>query len=241
MPRHASAPPREVLILMARPPRPGRAKTRLIPRLGAAGAARVCEGFILDTLDLAGRAGGPVAAFTAGRMPEALRRAAPAGTAWAPQGPGDLGARMRRAFARCFAGGAVRCVMLGTDSPGLPLRHVREAFRRLRASDAVVGPALDGGYYLLGLARPTPELLRGMPWSSPDLLRATHARAAQLGLSLAVLPPWFDVDQPADLDVLAGLAAAGRLRPRPRHTLARLDELDAGAPRPALTRKKGIP
>ncbi|HVP38944.1 MAG TPA: TIGR04282 family arsenosugar biosynthesis glycosyltransferase, partial [Candidatus Saccharimonadales bacterium] len=213
-----------VLAVMARAPVPGRAKTRLAARIGRIRAARLYEGFILDTLALVTRLGVPARIFTTGGALRGLRRGAPPGTRWAGQGPGDLGVRMRRAFSACFRGGTRRVVMLGTDSPGLPPRLVRAAFRGLRQADAVVGPALDGGYYLIGMSRPLPELLRGMPWGRPTLLGATARQARRLGIRLGVLPLWFDVDEPADLELLEALDALGRLRPRPRETLRRLRE-----------------
>lgn len=212
---------------MAREPVAGRAKTRLSPLFGADGAAHLYEAFLRDTLELSRLSGARTSVFTSGGALKSLRPVAPHVSRWLPQGKGDLGERMRRAFASCFRAGARRVVLIGTDSPGLPLLQLRAAFRALRRCDAVLGPASDGGYYLLGLARPLPPLLQRMPWSSSSLLSATAGRARELHLKLESLPLWFDVDRPDDLGVLEGLAALGRLRPRPRHTLAALEKLRA--------------
>lgn len=222
----------EILVVMARAPRPGRAKTRLIPALGREGSARLCEALVLDTLQLAKRSAISTIIYTAGGDLRAFRRAAPDRAKWRAQSAGDLGRRMEAAFAGAFRSGGRRVVMIGTDSPGLPLRFVKSAFRALRAVDAVVGPTLDGGYYLIGLSRPMPALLHGMPWSTPALLTATAERARTLGARLGVLPPWFDVDEPRDLELVRGLAATGSLRPRPLHTLRALAGL------PSLNRKE---
>ncbi|MBI5836041.1 MAG: TIGR04282 family arsenosugar biosynthesis glycosyltransferase [Candidatus Eisenbacteria bacterium] len=199
-------------------------KTRLAAALGPVRAAELYGGFLADTLGLVTRLRLPASVFTTGGRLAGFRELAPAGTSWVPQGSGDLGARMRRAFAACFRAGARRVVMLGTDSPGLPARHVRAAFRALDRCDVVLGPALDGGYYLVGLDRPRPELLRGMPWGEPSLLEATARRARETGAGLALTDPWFDVDNARDLALLRDLAARGEFRPRPRHTLRILEK-----------------
>src|SRR5262249_9880830 len=95
-------------------------------------------------------------------------------------------------------GGAV--VVIGADAPHLPAARLDEAAHALReGADLVLGPADDGGYYLIGLARPVPELFSGISWGSADVLAATRARAASLGLRTRLLPGGFDVDEPADL------------------------------------------
>ena len=153
------------LAILAREPRPGTVKTRLSPEYSPAESACLYAAFVRDTLDLAGRVGVPCSVFVSGGGLRSLRESAPGVTDWRGQGRGDLGARMRRAFAAAFRSGAGSVVMLGTDSPGLPGRLVRAAFRELRSAEVVVGPAADGGYYLIGLSRPCPALLTRMPWS----------------------------------------------------------------------------
>jgi rSAM/selenodomain-associated transferase 1 len=111
----------------------------------------------------------------------------------------DLGARLDAAFAEAFAHGAPWAAAVGTDAPTLDATMVLRAGAALDEHDAAIVPALDGGYALLALARPAPELFGAMPWSTPRLLEATLARVAELGWSAAVLTAVRDVDDAADL------------------------------------------
>jgi hypothetical protein len=128
-----------------------------------------------------------------------------------PQGPGDLGARLSTFFAAQFAAGAERVVVVGTDSPTMPIPYVVEAFDRLSESDVVLGPATDGGYYLVGCAGRLPPIFDGIPWSGPGVLAVTVERLTQVGARLALLPPWYDVDTVDDWQMLCGHLAALRL------------------------------
>ena len=110
---------------------------------------------------------------------------------------------------------------IGTDTPGLPATLVAQARAASREADAVPGPCEDGGYYLLGLRRCPPGLLRDLPWSEPDTFVRTLARLRDRGLTTAVIAPWFDVDRPADLACLHALVARGELHaPRTAQALA---------------------
>jgi glycosyltransferase A (GT-A) superfamily protein (DUF2064 family) len=93
-------------------------------------------------------------------------------------------------------------VLVGTDVPSLPLSHYRQAFDALAAHELVLGPAQDGGYYLIGLTRPAAELFHDIPWSGPHVLAATRDRAAKVGLRVASLPTWRDIDTIDDLRAL---------------------------------------
>jgi rSAM/selenodomain-associated transferase 1 len=118
-----------------------------------------------------------------------------------PQPKGDLGTRLRSGFRWGFNEGNLVCAV-GTDIPELDRGMVEEAFSSLSdpgGPDIVVGPAFDGGYYLLGLRRPTPDLFERIPWSTEGVLDTTIARAARLGLTVASLPPLADVDRVEDL------------------------------------------
>lgn len=116
-----------------------------------------------------------------------------------PQCEGDLGTRMAQAMAAPFARGARRVAVIGTDVPWLSREEVRAAFDSLDHHDVVLGPATDGGYYLIALKRPEPELFRDVAWSTGTVLATTRERAAGLGLSVRVLPTLGDVDTAADL------------------------------------------
>lgn len=194
--------------LMCKPPRPGLSKTRLAAVLGAGPAAVLARAFLLDSASLAlalsGKEGASLTAFfapddAASEMSELLP-----GWDMAPQGEGDLGARMGHAVNRMFAAGAQRVLLLGTDAPTLPPGLVELVLSAIRAgADAACIPALDGGYCAIAFARPLPALLDGMPWSTPGLLEATRIRATELGLRFDELQAWHDVDEAEDLAALS--------------------------------------
>ncbi len=124
------------------------------------------------------------------------------------QSGGSLGDRLEMAFARAFGEGVGRAVALGSDHPTLPAEFVARAFEALAGCPVALGPSLDGGYYAVGLrASAWPRargLFAGAPWSTSGLFAWTRARAASLRLDCAELPPWYDVDRPADLARMAG-------------------------------------
>jgi rSAM/selenodomain-associated transferase 1 len=111
-----------------------------------------------------------------------------------PQVAGDLGTRMAASFAQAFQEGAPAVVLTGSDIPGLDAALVTEAFRLLETTPAVIGPAADGGYYLLGLQAPGADLFTDIAWSTDQVLAQTAARARAAGLSLVHLPELLDVD-----------------------------------------------
>jgi rSAM/selenodomain-associated transferase 1 len=122
-----------------------------------------------------------------------------------PQGGGDLGDRLARFFA---AHDGCRTIAVGSDSPTLPLAFLEQAFEELKKADVVLGPATDGGYYLIGCRRCTPALFTGIEWGGSAVLRQTVER---LGAhTLALLPPWYDIDTLDDWHMLAGHVAAMR-------------------------------
>ena len=190
-----------LLLVFLKAPRPGQVKTRLAADIGDDAAARVYR-------DLAER----VLAQTApveheyGRLvffaPEGARAEV---AQWLPdetlvaQEGADLGRRMDTAFAAAFAHGASRAALIGTDVPRLSRAHVREALAALDRCPVVLGPATDGGYYLVGLRQRQPDLFRDVAWGTSSVCTATLDRAARLGLAVHLLPPLRDVDTAADL------------------------------------------
>jgi len=211
------------LIVFARAPLPGKAKTRLIPALGEHGAADLYRSFLLDTL--AGAAALGVSLIVAGDEAEHLTELQPLVTAAAPeaelvaQSGSDLGARLLTAFRRALATRR-RAVIIGTDAPTLPRTRLEEALARAAQHDLVLGPCFDGGYYLVGMRAALPELFEGIAWGGPTVLAETLARAKGLRLDVSLLDPWYDVDTPDDLVMLrrhlAGLAATGEDIPCPQ-------------------------
>jgi len=186
-------------IVMAKAPLPGYAKTRLIPALGAAGAAALAQRLLDHTVAQAVAAAlGPVDLCCAPDATHpALARHAGAGLQLSAQGDGDLGQRMARAFARWLPQGPV--LMIGTDAPALDTSVLRQAAAALQWADAVFVPALDGGYALIGLRRAAPTLFDGIAWSTPQVMAQTRERLAAAGLLHHELAPLADIDEPADL------------------------------------------
>jgi rSAM/selenodomain-associated transferase 1 len=193
------------LVIFAKAPLAGFAKTRLIPALGAEGAGALASRMLSHALEQAGAAGAQAV--------ELCMSPAPSDTAWndvtlpqaverSDQGHGDLGARMSRALDRALAQQQGPVLLMGTDCPALSTAHIAEADRQLEQHDAVLIPAFDGGYVLIGLRAPCPDLFTNMAWSTPGVASETRRRMASLGLSLWLGCPLHDVDNPADLGYL---------------------------------------
>lgn len=190
------------LIVFAKAPAAGLSKTRLIPALGAAGAAALAERFLehaVATGMAAGFAEVELCAAPDGSHPTFARLVTHhAGLQLREQGQGDLGIRMHRALARRLAH-RPRVLLIGTDAPALDVAMLQAAARALAEHDAVFVPAFDGGYALVGLSRPLPGLFTGVAWSTPGVMGDTRDRARRAGLRLAELPAVADIDEPADL------------------------------------------
>ena len=189
--------------MFTRMPEPGRVKTRLIAALGAAGAAAVHRRLLDHTLAAAQEASRrrPCAvqvwaAGCCGRSPSPLPWA---GLPWWPQEGRGLGERMARACAHAFARGARRVVLVGTDCPALDAACLERAFMILEDHDLVLGPAHDGGYYLIGQTRSNAFLFRALPWGEAGVLAATLERAAAARLRVGLLDPLHDIDTADDL------------------------------------------
>jgi rSAM/selenodomain-associated transferase 1 len=205
-----------VLGIFGKQPVPGQVKTRLAAGLGDDAAAAIHEAMLFDTVETwssesiltaGGRRVLVYAPADAGpwfdaRVPEAF--------ALQPQVEGDLGIRMREFFAGEFEDGASRVVLIGSDSPTLDPTLVITAFLCLEGRDVVLGPSTDGGYYLVGARGSAPPIFAGIAWSGPSVLGQTIDRLRDTGLSLAVLPPWYDVDTLEAWRMLAGHVRALR-------------------------------
>ncbi|MBO3271923.1 TIGR04282 family arsenosugar biosynthesis glycosyltransferase [Hymenobacter defluvii] len=192
------------LLIFAREPVLGRVKTRLAAGIGAEAALSVYRELLAHTAQAVIEAQLPATVWLA-EAPTSLlapNEALPEwpGLPWQMQPAADLlGARMAHAFAEAFATGATRIAIIGTDCPGLTAAHLTQAFQLLTDHDVVLGPADDGGYYLLGLRQPQPVLFENKTWSTPTVLADTLADAQRLGLRTALLPTLHDVDSAADL------------------------------------------
>lgn len=189
---------------------PGGVKTRLAADIGIFAASRLYRVFLHSLLTGLSGAGQRREVIYAPRPRRrafaAMLRSLPAcprdpRSAWqlVPQGTGDLGERLQGYFARSFARGAERVVVLGSDSPTLSAVTVERAFECLRHHPVVLGPTYDGGYYLVGARQSVPPIFDGIAWSTPRVWRQTVQRLRDTGVSFAELAPWYDVDELADL------------------------------------------
>lgn len=190
---------RRVLVFL-RYPDPGRVKTRLIPALGEQGACalyRACVELTLARLGALRRE-----AILCVDPPEALERVrAWFGSSWTiwPQVGADLGERLAAATGRAFREGAQRLIVIGTDSPWLRQDDIEAAFGVLDGADVVLGPAEDGGYYLIGFSRHLPQLFNSIAWSTPAVFQQTVAHAQALQLETKTVRIGYDVDRAEDV------------------------------------------
>lgn len=197
--------PEERLIVFSRYPVTGRTKTRLIPALGAGGAAELHRQMGAWTLRSArqsvSRGSCALQVYYTGG--DAVQMAAWLGPDldFCEQDGDDLGARLHNAFSRAFAEGAKRVAIVGTDCPGLTPPAIRKAFAMLRSHDVVLGPTDDGGYYLVGLRQPVAQLFGEIDWGTASVFGATIERAEAAGLVIGLLPSLRDVDTIDDLPV----------------------------------------
>jgi hypothetical protein len=212
------------VIIFARAPIPGQTKTRLIAALGASGAADLYRCFLFDILGQAEKIAAAVSVAAAepeqrDALEAIVTQVCPRAAVTVQSGR-DLGERMSAAFDEAFRRGHPSALILGTDLPSLPFERIDRALSLLRDRQLVLGPCLDGGYYLIGLRSPAPQLFQHIDWGSSSVLVDTLMRAQSLSLSVSLLDPWFDVDIPQDLVVLRSylhaLSLAGELLPCPR-------------------------
>lgn len=193
------------IVVFAKAPQPGFAKTRLIPVLGAQGAADLARRMLEYTLDKALAANvGQVELCVApsAAEPEWQALALPDALMWSDQGEGDLGEKMARAAQRvleCGKSAGESILLIGTDCPQLSVDHLRQAASALGQADAAFIPTFDGGYALLGLQRFHPSLFANMAWSTDNVAFETLRRLGQLGWTVHGQPMLHDIDEPADL------------------------------------------
>ncbi len=195
---------KQLLIIFIRYPEPGKTKTRLIPLLGAEGAAALHRRMAEHSVGWAKRMERDEVSLEVryeGGTEDLFRKWLGPGLSYREQGKGDLGRRMSRAFADGFQSGFERIALVGTDCPGLGETLVRKAFGGLESHEIVLGPALDGGYFLIGLRRQLDPIFENMPWGTSQVLRTTTQTAAALHLRVFLLEPLGDVDRPEDLKI----------------------------------------
>ena len=190
------------LVVFAKAPQPGFAKTRLIPALGVQGAADLARRMLTHTLNQALVANVGTVELCMSPVPDAPAWAdvdLPAGIERSDQGDGDLGERMARAVNRVSITLRQSVLLMGTDCPALSAAHIARAAKALAQHDAVVFPVADGGYVLIGLRAPCPAVFTDMAWSTPTVAGETLRRMAALNLRVWLGPQLHDIDEPADL------------------------------------------
>jgi hypothetical protein len=212
----------QALIVFVKYPEPGTVKTRLMPALGAETAAELYRALCEEVLQATVPRPGEYERLVFFAPPEAAVavRAWLPGVRVFPQAGADLGARMAAAFARAFERGAERVALIGTDAPAVSRQTVLDALAALDDADVVLGPAEDGGYYLLALGRPRPELFEGVSWSTATVLDETVARAEGAGLRSRLLARLGDIDTLEDLRAQwAGVSSLLESRPNLRRRI----------------------
>lgn len=201
---------RNHLVVFARAPELGRVKTRLAAEVGPLRALEIYRQ--LGERVIHALRHGPAHVVIAHEPPDAapaMRAWLGDGLAYEPQSDGDLGARMAQAMTARIVEGAERIVVIGTDCPGITADTITAAFAALDEADVVFGPALDGGYYLIGAREAHACLFHDIPWSTPHTLEVSLARARAAGLRVALLPPMRDIDTAADWRAYGEETSAG--------------------------------
>lgn len=188
-----------MILVFSKYPIPGQVKTRMIPAIGPEGAARLHRRLTESVVASAKHSGDTVTICATSAPLRRFRAWLGPDIQYTTQPTGDLGNRMEHAFAAAFRRGAARVIAVGADAPDLTPDILRKAFLALDSSDVVVGPAADGGYYLIGMTRLRPELFHGLEWGTEKVLSRTRDAIRRLGLKADELPVLQDVDRPEDL------------------------------------------
>ncbi len=188
---------------MAKVPEAGKVKTRLQPRLTPGQSAAFAECLLHDTIaKVAGKQDHLIIAYSPADGRDFFDQFSKHKIIYIPQKGLNLGERMFNAFDFAFAQKMDSVVMIGTDSPTFPPEFIDQAFGFLENTDAVLGETEDGGYYLIGLKTLKLEIFENVEWSSPETFKQTAENMRMLGLSVSLLPRWYDVDEPEDFERL---------------------------------------
>jgi rSAM/selenodomain-associated transferase 1 len=197
-PCHVRDVSNERLIIFLKAPCPGLVKTRIAETAGNERACAIYRQLVDHVLANIGLIRDVQLRFAPDDGREEIQHWLRDGWSAQPQGPGDLGERLCRAFDESFSAGASRVVIIGSDCPEVGASDARAAFKELKSYDIVVGPAVDGGYWLIGLRAPQPELFQNIAWSSENVLAQTLAKTKTLGLRVQLLRILTDIDTETD-------------------------------------------
>jgi rSAM/selenodomain-associated transferase 1 len=195
------------VVIMAKAPEAHKVKTRLTPPLDPETASDLYCCFLLDKLEQVRGLNAmngmsdiyPMVAYTPHDRADFFEGILPFGFTLIPQTGGNLGERLANVSGYLFEHGYEKVVILDSDSPNLPTGYIYDSLRCLDKTDAVIGPCLDGGYYLIGLSSHMPGLFQDIPWSTPRVTESTIEKAAGLGISVSLIDEWYDVDTVEDL------------------------------------------
>src|SRR6476646_6284451 len=213
--------PEAIVCIFAKPPIPGSVKTRLIPELGPERAAELAEAFLEDTVAMVRTVSWAECMIAATNTFE--RPYVEPEEVWL-QSEGDLGDRLEKVLRLALKRKPI-VLAIGADSPGLPAAYLQTARDALKNADAVLGPSLDGGFYLIGLKDCPVGLLEDIQWSHSTTLAATVAKLDQFGMKTVLINPWFDVDGHEDLERLRRqLANDASAAPKTAELLRRMSE-----------------
>ena len=182
------------LIVFVKAPRPGAVKTRLAKTIGAPAAGAAYRQLVETLLNQLQGLGGVEVCFSPDDAASEVQHWLDEGWRSSPQGDGDLGQRLQSAFQRAFHAGAKRVAIIGSDCPTVGIEDIRQAWSGLQTHDVVLGPATDGGYWLIGLRQRQPTLFRAVHWSTEDVFAETIQRVQHAGLSVQLLRELADVD-----------------------------------------------
>ena len=189
---------REQLIVFVKAPRPGTVKTRVARTAGAERACAIYREMVATVLHKFASIRSVQLRFAPDDAAEEIKPWLREGWVAVPQGQGELGERLQRAFVESFAVGVERVVIVGSDCPEVKSGDIRTAWKELKSNDLVIGPAVDGGYWLIGLRALHPELFRAIAWSSDQVLAQTLAQAESIGLRAQLLRILSDIDTEED-------------------------------------------
>lgn len=191
---------KDTLIIFTRYPEVGKTKTRLIPALGEAGAAKLQQKLTEYTVQEASKVAVNCRIYFSGGNQELMREWLGDSYAYYPQSEGDLGEKLIAALEETCSENVEKVVIIGIDCPDLNADLIKQAFSELSDKDVVLGKAEDGGYYLIGLRDCIPALFQGITWGTDQVLQQTVAIAEKLGLEMSFLPMLNDIDTPEDLE-----------------------------------------
>lgn len=192
------------IAIMAKQPQPGKTKTRLCPPLSIEQSVELSEALLQDTIALVKAVPGAdlALAITPPQAQPYFARLAPGGSLFVPVSGANIGECLHKTLKTLLAMGFTKALALNADSPSLPPEYLLQAVEALDQHELVFGPAMDGGYYLVGLTRPQPEIFEGIAWSSAQVLEQSLQRAELTGLHTVLTPGWYDVDTYEDLQRL---------------------------------------